>query len=213
VAPQRVFGSWDAPVSAAGALARAARFALVGLLAPDVLAVVASSMGFPLPRVARMLLLIVPPVAFAASGAVAASAMGLGRRGRLWMTAGFAAAALTVAPAYGILQGLTGRESIVVAVLVIVPAFAVGFAAAAAAGALAIGVERRAAAAVALRGALAGSLGGLIALLPFLAAAARLLPGSSYARPALVVASALGCLILPYRLVGSALDAARPDEG
>ncbi len=183
---------------AAVAFARAARMSLVGLLAPGAITMLASSMGRPLAGPARTLLEIIPVLAFAGSGALAASALGGGRRSAVLLAFGFGMAGITVSLAYGSLQGLSGRESTVVVTAVVVPAFALGYAAAATAGAIGLRQTGRTVAGMARHGVVAGGIGGVVALVPFLLAAARMAIPIPYATEAVAVGSLLGCVIVPY---------------
>jgi hypothetical protein len=147
-------------------------------------------------------------LAFAGSGALAASALGGGRRSTVLLAFGFAISGITVSAAYGSLQGLSGRESFFIVTAVVVSAHALGYVAAATAGAIALRLAGRAAARMARHGAVAGGIGGVIALVPFLLAAARMSIPIPYATEAIAVGSFLGCVIVPYRIVGVALGSA-----
>jgi len=206
-------GSSPPPAGAVAArFSRAARIAIAGLLVPALALQAASALEWPAAGMAREALAWLPVLAFCLSGHVAGAALERGTRGKALTAAGFTAAGLLVAPAFGSLQGLTGRESPVVVTAVVTGAFALAFGAAAGAGALALGLSRRLAAGTVLLGLLAGVAGGLLALLPFISATLGVKGTFGYLDMALAVASVLGCLIVPYRGVGAALergDAAR----
>ena len=195
---------------AAAVLSRAGRIALAGLLIPAAIPVVAGLWGFPVPASVRIVLDWLPVAGFALSGTWAASALNGSRRCRARMTAGFGLAGLAVTPAYASLTGLSGREPVSVAVFVVAGAFGLGFAAAAV-SAVCAGRRPGRARHAAVRGLFAGIAGGLVALIPFLCAAGRLELRVPLGRELAAVVSTFGGLLLPYWLVGAALDAADAD--
>jgi hypothetical protein len=189
--------------------ARAARYALAGLVLPPVLLALASSAGLPLTGLLREALTGFTVAGFAACGAACGTALDGERRNRAVMAGTYVLTGLLVSPAFSSLQGLTGHEPALVVVTVVAGAFAAGFAIAAGSGALVLGATRLATAEACGLGAAAGLAGGACALLPFGLVAAGAHRGTGYVAMAVAVASILGCLILPNRLVGAALDRTR----
>jgi hypothetical protein len=197
------------PRGLARRFSRAARLALAGLVLPPLVLAVASSAGAPATGLVREAVAGLAAVGFASCGIVGGAALGRGRRGRLIMAAAYVVTGFFVSPAYSSLQGLTGREPVAVVAGVVAGAFAAGFAIAAGAGAFVLGATRLAIAEAGGLGAAAGLAGGACALLPFGLVAAGAHRGTGYAAMAVSVAAILGCLILPNRLVGSALERTR----
>lgn len=198
----------DAPAVAARAFSRAARVSVAGLLIPPLVLMLASTADVSVPGGVRGMLAWVPVLAFSASGWLAVSPLGVRRPRAWWLVAGFTAAGLAVVPAYGSLQGLTGREPVSLVVGLVGGAFAAGFALAAMAGGHMLAAGGGAVWRLAVVGGLAGTAGSVCALLPYLAAATGLGPAGAYLRMPLAVIATLGCLIVPYRIVGSALGEA-----
>lgn len=190
---------------------KAARAALVGLILPPALLALASSVGAPLRSGVTWMFVLLPAAGFAASGLMAGSAFGRGRR----VTGVFAGALLlggaSIGVSYRSLQGLTGRESMGLVLSVPVVGFAVGLALAGLVGSLSLPLGWPERARIVRRSAVGGALGGLVAAVPVLVSP----PGvdhiaAQYGWMALTVASFFACLILPYRLMGRAFrDAMR----
>ena len=194
-----------APVGAARGCARGARLSIAGLLLPSISLMLMSAAGRAVPGGIRTMLDWVPVLAFSGSGWLAATSLGIRRRGAGWFIGGFTAAGLAVVPAYGSLQGLTGRESVPVVIGFVGGLFITGFAVAAIEGGP--GSLKR----FAVAGCVAGAAGAAFVLLPFVAAVT--VPGAAggYLRMPLAVTSTFGCLIVPYRMLGSAFgEAAAP---
>jgi hypothetical protein len=196
--------------SAAVRFSRFGRLALAGLLAPSIVRTVASAAGVPLRGALQDALVLLPPILFAAAAGLAASPRISSRRTRLGVAAGFFMAGLLSAFAYDSLQGLTGREPAGVTVAAVTASFAAGFALATGLTALAAGTGPRVVAGAAARGLGAGACGGLIALAPFLLSLAGAAGRVAYLDMALAVAAAFGCVLVPFRLAGAALDAVWP---
>jgi hypothetical protein len=191
------------------AFARAARLALAGLLAAPALLGAASAAGYPL-RVA------VGPVswAFALAGFTGAGWLA-GRRLRIGpsrtaaLAGAFAIAGLFVTPAYGSLQGLTGREPFLSAAAATLALFTAAFLLAGAIAARQVGAGRLAWQELG-RCAAGGCCGGALAMLPSAWAWIRLdVPGEALIVMTLAVVGFLGSLIAPFTIVGSTLDRAR----
>ena len=203
--------AWDAPVVAARAFSRAARLSIAGLLLPSIALMLMSAAGRAVPGGIRTMLDWVPVLAFSVSGWLAATSLGIRRRGAGWFIGGFTAAGLAVVPAYGSLQGLTGRESVPVVIGFVGGLFITGFAVAAIAGARSLEGGPGSLKRFAVAGCVAGAAGAAFVLLPFVAAVT--VPGAAggYLRMPLAVTSTFGCLIVPYRMLGSAFgEAAAP---
>ncbi len=195
---------------AAPRFSRFGRLAIAGLLSPSLLRAAASAAGMPLRGLAQDALFVIPPVLFAVAAVLAGAPWATRRRARLGLAAGFFLAGALVAPAYDSLQGLTGREPAAIAIGVVTGAFAAGFALAAGLAAAGAGAAARVVATAALRGFAAGAAGGVIALVPLLASLAGAAGRLSYLDMAVAVAAAFGCVLVPFRLTGAALDAVWP---
>ncbi|MEW5980749.1 MAG: hypothetical protein AB1806_00095 [Acidobacteriota bacterium] len=185
--------------------AKAARAALVGLVFPPAILALASTLGTPLRGGVTWLFVIVPAIGFTVSGLMAGAAFGRGHRVTWTFGGALLLGGSLIGVAYRSLHGLTGREPIMLILLVPVAGFMLGFALAGLVGSLSLplpGTQRRR---VTGRCAWGGLLGGLIAAVPVLVA----LPTADrqmaqYAWMAMTVASFFACLILPYRLMGRA---------
>lgn len=194
----------------AGTAARAARWAVGGLILPPALLAAASLAGAPVRAHVEVLSWSVAMGGFGLAG------LAIGRRlrpdltGRTLAAAGVAAGGVALTPAFHAVQGLSGREPALAVAGSVVGGFALGFAVVGAALGVLAGARGAQLRAVARTGALAGALGGAVALLPWAWAHLPLEgPLAGYARMAVAVLAFLGCLILPFRLVGRALDAQR----
>ena len=116
-------------------------------------------------------------------------------------------------PAVRGLQGLTGREPLLAVAGTTLGAFGAGFALAGALASKALRLPGPRARGLLLCAA-GGLLGGVFALLPFGWAWLRLdAPGEAYLEMTLAVVGLLGSLIVPFRIVGAALDRGRDPEG
>jgi len=123
--------------------------------------------------------------------------------------AAFSAGGAIVTPAFGALQGLSGREAALPVIAGVAGGFALGFGLAGAATAAIAGARGPRLWAAARLSALGGGLGGLLALLPYgwmrlgLAGIA-----AGYPQMAVAIIAFLGCIILPCRIIGTAVGRA-----
>ena len=193
---------------------RAARFAVAGLILPPALLGAASVMGHPVRAGVEALTWMIALAGFAAAGWIAGRPLSARRAVRLEVSASFAAGGAIVTPAFHALQGLSGHESSLPAVAGVVGGFALGFGLTGAATAAIAGYHGSRLRAVARRSALGGGLGGLLALLPYGWMRLGLTgPLAGYAQMAVAVIAFLGCLIVPCRILGTALsDGVQDDE-
>lgn len=193
--------------SLAAAFARAARVALAGMLVPQAAAGLIAGWGAPLRSGVSLALLLGGLAGFAGAGALAGRATGRGGGATAAFALAFALAGGLVVPAAQSLQGLTGREPLVVMVPVITAAFATGFGLAGLVASMALGAPRRLTARIVASSLASGAAGGIIALVPaFLARAHLRFDGAAYLTLFVAVASYLASVILPFRLVGGALE-------
>lgn len=188
---------------------RAARLAIAGLVLPPLILAVASSAGAPAQGLVREAIMGTAAVGFALCGLSVGTALDRGRRGKAIMAAAYVLTGLFVSPAFASLQGLTGREPVAIVAGVVAGAFAAGFGVAAGAGAVVLGAGRRTIVRTAALGLAAGAAGGACVLIPFAMAAAGRGRSTGYVGVAVAVASVLGGLILPNRLVGHVLGHVR----
>jgi len=187
--------------------ARAARFALAGLILPPALLGAASMMGHPTRSGVEALTWVVALGGFAATGWMAGGRLPARRGLALQTAAAFAAGGAIVTPAFHALQGLSGRESPLPVIAAVVGGFALGFGLAGTATAAIIGRRGPSLRAAARASALAGGLGGLIVLLPYGWMRLGLTgPLAGYGQMAVAVIAILGGIIVPCRMVGSALS-------
>lgn len=191
------------------AFARAARLALLGLLAAPALLGVASAAGYPL-RVAIETASWASALAgFAAAGWLAGHSLRLGARRTAALAGLFILAGLVVAPAFRGLQGLTGREAIFAVAGTTLAPFGAAFLLTGVLAARLLGIGRLDPRELLLCAA-GGVWGGAFALLPFGWAWLRLdVPGETYVMMTLAVVGFLGSLIAPFHVTGLALDRAR----
>jgi hypothetical protein len=146
---------------------------------------------------------------FAATGWVAGRGLSSRRAVALRTAGAFAAGGALVTPAFRALQGLSGREPVLAVVAGTLGGLALGFGLAGAATAAVTGVRGRPLLRALGLSTLGGGLGGLLALLPYGWGRLGLSgPVTSYGAMAIAVAAFLGCIILPCRIVGLALDRA-----
>jgi hypothetical protein len=188
---------------------RAARLAIAGLVLPPLILAVASSAGAPAKGVVREAVMGTAAIGFALCGLSGGRALERGRRGQVIMAAAYVVTGLFVSPAFASLQGLSGREPVAIVAGVVAGAFAAGFGVAAGAGAVVLGAGRTTVARATALGVASGAAGGACVLIPFAIAAAGLGRGTGYVNVAVAVASVLGGLILPNRLVGHVLEHVR----
>lgn len=185
---------------------RAARFAIAGLILPPGLLGAASGMGHPVRLGVDALTWVVALAGFAATGWMAGGRLPARRGLALQTAAAFAAGGAIVAPAFHALQGLSGRESPLPVIAAVVGGFALGFGLAGTATAAIIGRRGPSLRAAARASALAGGLGGLIAVLPYSWMRLGLTgPLAGYGQMAVAVVAFLGCIIVPCRLIGTAM--------
>jgi hypothetical protein len=192
---------------------RSARPAIAGLLAGPAILGLASAAGQPLRTGTEAFLWLASLAGFGCGGWMAGRRLGLGPRATAALAGAFVAAAVFATPAVRGLQGLTGRESLLAVASTTLGAFGAGFTLA---GALASKVLRLPGphARGLLLCAAGGLLGGVFALLPFGWAWLRFdVPGEAYLEMTLAVVGLLGSLIVPFRIVGAALDRVRGLEG
>ena len=197
--------------SVAVRFSRAARLALAGLILPPALLGAASMLGHPLRAGVEALTWVAALAGFAAAGWMAARSLATGRILAVKTAAAFAAGGAIVTPAFHALQGLSGREPAGALIAGVTAGFALGFGLAGAATAAIAGCRGPGLGAAARTSALGGALGGLIALLPH--AWMRLGPAgplAGYAQMAVAVLGFLGCIIVPFRLIGTAVARAAP---
>jgi hypothetical protein len=196
----------------ASRFARAARFALAGLLLPPALLALASLFGAPLRSGVEALTWILALAGFAAAGWMAGLGLPPRPGSSLQTAAAFAAGGALVTPAFHALQGLTGKEPFALVAGFTLAGFGLGFGLAGAASAAIAGIVRSGLARAAVASTASGCLGGLIALLPWAWSVLRLqVVGGDYARMALAVVAFLGCVIVPFRLIGAFLDRLLPE--
>jgi len=190
---------------------RAARLARAGLILPPALLGVASMLGLPLRSGVEALTWAVALAGFAAAGWMAGRPLSPRRGVAAGTAAAFAAGGAIVTPSFHALQGLSGRESAVAVVAGVAGGFALGFALAGAATAAIAGARGPGLRAAALISALGGGLGGLIAVLPSLWSRLGLSgPIAAYAGMAVAVLAFLAGIIVPFRLIGTAVARAAP---
>ncbi len=191
--------------------ARAARLALAGLILPPALLAAASMLGHPLRSGVEALTWAAALAGFAAAGWMAARPRSAGRTLATRTAAAFAAGGAIVTPAFHALQGLSGRESLVAVIAGVTGGFALGFGVVGAAAAAIAGCRGPGLRAAARASALAGGLGGLLALLPhFWARLGASGPFAAYVQMAVAVIAFLAGIIVPFRLIGAAVDRAAP---
>ena len=192
---------------------RAARFAIAGLILPPALLGAASMLGHPLRANVEALTWAVALAGFSTTGWIAGRRFDGRRVIALQTAAAFSAGGAIVTPAFHALQGLSGRESALTVVAGVVGGFALGFGLAGAATSAIAGSRGPRLRAAARLSALGGALGGLLALLPYLWARLGLTgPIAGYARMAVAVFAFLGCIIVPCRVVGTAVARAPSEE-
>jgi hypothetical protein len=193
----------------AAQFSRAARLAVAGLILPPALLSAASVLGRPMRSDVDAIAWLSAVAGFAATGWMAGRHLSA-RPVLAVQTAGaFAAGGALVTPAFRALQGLSGREPVLAVIGSTIAGFALGFGLAGTATAAVAGVGGARLRGTARLSVLGGILGGLLALLPF--GWARLgLTGTlaGYGQMAAAVVAILGCIILPCRLIGSAVAAA-----
>ena len=184
--------------------ARAARFALAGLILPPALLGAASMMGHPTRSGVEALTWVVALGGFAATGWMAGGRLPARRGLALQTAAAFAAGGAIVTPTFHALQGLSGREPALSIVGAAIGGFALGFGLAGAATAAIAGNRGASLRSAARASAFAGSLGGLLALLPYGWLRLGLTgPLAGYGQMGVAVIAFLGCIIVPCRMVGS----------
>jgi len=187
--------------------ARAARFAIAGLILPPAMLGAASMLGHPVRSGVEALTWVVALAGFAATGWMAGGRLPARRGVALQTAAAFSAGGAIVTPAFHALQGLSGRESTLPIIGAVVGGFALGFGLAGAATAAIAGSRGPSLRAAARASALAGGLGGLMALLPYGWMHLGLTgPVAGYGQMAAAVIAILGCIIVPCRLLGTALQ-------
>jgi hypothetical protein len=189
--------------------ARSARLALAGLLAAPAALGLASYAGYPLRSAVDPAFWASALAGFGGAGWFAGRRLGLGGRRQAALAGAFAAAGVLVASAFRGLQGTTGHESILAVSAATLPAFGIAFALTGMLSARVIGAVR-----IGTRGLAActagGLLGGAFAMLPFCWAWLRLdVPGETFFVMTLALVGFLGCLIVPFHIVGRTLDLAR----
>ena len=193
--------------------ARSARPALAGLLAGPAILGLASAAGQPLRAGTEALPWLSSLAGFGCGGWMAGRRLGLGPRRTAALAGAFVAAAVFATPAVRGLQGLTGREPLLAVAGTTLGAFGAGFALAGVLASKALRVPGPGPGRL-FRCAAGGLLGGVFALLPFGWSSLRLhVPGETWVEMTLAVSGFLGCLIVPFRIVGAALDRARDLEG
>jgi hypothetical protein len=202
------------PVATEGAAcARAGRAALAGLILPPALAAGCSLAGWPLRAGLDVLTWATALAGFATSGWLCARAISQSGVRALVTAGGFALGGGLVTLASNGLQGLSGREPAWAVVAATLGGFAGGFALAAAVAAIPPQRIARPPRRAAWRGAGAGALGALLALVPWFAA--RLAPTAAwggYLALPLAIIGAFGSIVVPFRLLGLALATAERDR-
>lgn len=202
-----MFDAVSRPARLRASFVRYSRLAILGLLAPSFVRAGAAMVGTPVRGTTGELLAVLPAALFALAGAMAVRSGGRGgRRAVLATSAGFAAAGAMASAAYGSLQGLTGREPAAVVAGVVVSAFAVAFAVAGTATAVGLRLPSAGVRRAAVLSLGAGAIGGAVALLPFLAAAAGLTATIPYVDMFLAVVAAFGCVMIPFVGVGEGVS-------
>jgi hypothetical protein len=192
---------------------RASRFAIAGLILPPALLGAASMTGHPVRAGVEALTWAIALAGFAAAGWMAGRRLSARRTISLQVSASFAAGGAIVTPAFLALRGLSGHESSLPVVAGVVGGFALGFGLTGAATAAVVGSRGSRLRTVARVSALGGGLGGVLALLPYAWARLGLTgPLAGYAEMAVAVIAFLGCIIVPCRIIGTALgDSADED--
>ena len=191
------------------AFSRAARLSLAGLLGAPAMLGLASAAGYPLRDAVDEAFWACALAGFGGAGWFAGSRLAVGPLRKAALAAAFLPAGTVAASAIRGLQGLTGRESMLAVAAATVPAFTVAFLLAGALGGRALGISRLGARGL-LMCAAGGAAGGAFATLPFAWAWLQCdVPGGSFLAAGLAVAGFLGCLIVPFHVVGLALDQAR----
>ena len=191
------------------AFARAARLALVGLLAAPALLGAASMAGYPLRGAIEPASWASALAGFAGAGWLAGLRLHLDRRRTAALAGVFLLAGLLVTPAFLGLQGLTGREAALAVAGATLAPFAAAFLLTGVLAARLIGIGRLDTRELVLCAA-GGLSGGALALLPFAWARLRLdVPGETYVVMTLAIVGFLGALIAPFHLTGLAIDRAR----
>jgi hypothetical protein len=197
------------PDEVRAAFARAARLALVGLLAAPAMLGLASVAGFPLRAAVGPAFWFCAAAGFAGAGWLAGRRLGVGPRRTAALAAACLAAGLIVAHAFQGLQGLTGRESALTVAAATLPSFTAAFTLVGALGGRALGIAPLGVRAM-LTCAVGGLIGGVCAMLPFVWAWLQIdVPGESIVAMGLAIIGFLGCLIAPFQIAGFALDGAR----
>jgi hypothetical protein len=193
--------------------ARAARFAIAGLILPPALLGAASMLGHPVRSGVEALTWVIALAGFAATGWMAGGQLPAHRGVALQTAAAFSAGGAIVTPAFQVLQGLSGRESVVAVVGGTVAGFAVGFGLIGAATAFIARVSRPRVRGAVRLSMLGGGLGGLLALVPYGWAYLGLTgPLAVYGQMAAAVIAILGCIIVPCRMLGTALQPPERDS-
>ena len=188
---------------------RAARLAIAGLILPSALLGAASMLGHPLRANVEALTWVAALGGFAATGWVAGRRLDARRVVALQSAAAFSAGGAVVTPAFHALQGLSGHESALPVIAGVIGGFALGFGLAGAATSAIAGGRGSTLRAAARLSALGGGLGGVIALLPYAWMRIGLTgPIAGYGQMAVAVLAFLGCIIVPCRIVGTAVAAA-----
>jgi hypothetical protein len=188
---------------------RASRLAVAGLILPPAVLSAASMLGRPMRSGVEALAWISAIAGFAATGWLAGRRLAHRPVVPLQIAAAFAAGGAVVTPAFRSLQGLSGREPVLAVVGGTVAAFAIAFGLMGAATALVAGVPRARVRGAVRTSVLGGIAGGLLALVPYGWALVGLTgPLAGYAQMATAVIAILGCIIVPCRLIGSAVTTA-----
>jgi hypothetical protein len=191
----------------------AGRLMVAAVIVPPLVLAVLASWEVPVPRSARTLTDWSPVALFAMVGAWVGGVWPQQSAGRRWLGAAFGAAGLVVVPAYQSLQGLSGREPLLLVAGIVAGSFGLGFGAIATGGAVALGLEGRQRLRLGLRGCGAGVAGGALALAPVIANAIGLGAAGPYVRVPLAVVAVFGCLAVPSHLLGATLDEAASGGG